>query len=87
MSLQGEHHLGEKLGSAPNVAAVAYVKHPVNQGIVQAFNVFIDTIVLCSCTAAIILLSTVYQPGSDVEGVKSRCHLSHSSGSMPAARS
>ena len=57
------------LGSAPNVAAVAYVKHPVNQGIVQAFSVFIDTIVLCSCTAAIILLSTVYEPGSQVGGV------------------
>lgn len=57
------------LGSAPNVAAVAYVKHPVNQGIVQAFSVFIDTIVLCSCTAAIILLSTVYQPGSDQGGI------------------
>ena len=57
------------LGSAPNVAAVAYVKHPVNQGIVQVFSVFIDTIVLCSCTAAIILLSTVYEPGSDVGGV------------------
>jgi len=57
------------LGSAPNVAAVAYVKHPVNQGIVQAFSVFIDTIVLCSCTAAIILLSSVYEPGSDVGGV------------------
>lgn len=57
------------LGSAPNVAAVAYVKHPVNQGIVQAFSVFIDTIVLCSCTAAIILLSTVYEPDSDIGGI------------------
>ncbi|MEM9002786.1 MAG: alanine/glycine:cation symporter family protein [Cyanobacteria bacterium P01_F01_bin.86] len=57
------------LGSAPNVAAVAYVKHPVNQGIVQAFSVFIDTIVLCSCTAAIILLSTVYEPGNDIGGI------------------
>lgn len=57
------------LGSAPNVAAVAYVKHPANQGIVQAFSVFIDTIVLCSCTAAIILLSTVYEPGSEVGGI------------------
>lgn len=57
------------LGSAPNVAAVAYVKHPVNQGIMQAFSVFIDTIVLCSCTAAIILLSTVYEPGSEVGGI------------------
>lgn len=57
------------LGSAPNVAAVAYVKHPVNQGIVQAFSVFIDTIVLCSCTAAIILLSSVYAPGSEEGGI------------------
>ena len=55
------------LGSAPNVAAVAYVPHPVNQGIVQAFSVFIDTIVMCTCTATIILLSDVYQPG--VEGI------------------
>ncbi|HEY9762003.1 MAG TPA: alanine/glycine:cation symporter family protein [Trichocoleus sp.] len=57
------------LGSAPNVAAVAYVKHPVDQGIVQSFSVFIDTLIMCSCTAAIILLSTVYAPGSDIEGI------------------
>ncbi len=58
------------LGSAPNVAAVAYVPHPVNQGIVQAFSVFIDTIVMCTCTATIILLSEVYQPGvASVSGV------------------
>jgi len=56
------------LGSAPNAAAVAYVAHPVQQGIVQSFSVFIDTIILCSCTAFIILLSGVYVPGS--EGVK-----------------
>jgi AGCS family alanine or glycine:cation symporter len=58
------------LGSAPNVAAVAYVPHPANQGIVQAFSVFIDTLVMCTCTALIILLSDVYQPGDGgVEGV------------------
>ena len=58
------------LGSAPNVAAVAYVPHPVNQGIVQAFSVFIDTIIMCSCTAIIILLSDVYQPGAEnISGV------------------
>ncbi len=56
------------LGSAPNVAAVAYVAHPVQQGIVQSFSVFIDTIILCSCTAFIILLSGIYQPG--VEGIQ-----------------
>lgn len=51
------------LGSAPNVAAVAFVPHPANQGIVQAFSVFIDTIIMCTCTALIILLSGLYQPG------------------------
>lgn len=55
------------LGSAPNVAAVAFVPHPANQGIVQAFSVFIDTIVMCTCTATIILLSGIYQ--GDVAGV------------------
>jgi AGCS family alanine or glycine:cation symporter len=57
------------LGSAPNVAAVAYVKHPVNQGIIQSFSVFIDTIVLCTCTASVILLASVYQPGEDAGGI------------------
>ncbi|ARU90481.1 sodium:alanine symporter family protein [Pseudomonas sp. M30-35] len=57
------------LGSAPNVAAVAEVPHPVAQGIVQSLSVFIDTIILCSCTALIILLSGVYQPGSEMAGV------------------
>ncbi|MBY4677713.1 alanine/glycine:cation symporter family protein [Marinobacterium arenosum] len=55
------------LGSAPNVAAVAYVPHPANQGIVQAFSVFIDTLILCSCTAFIILLGGVYEPGNAVD--------------------
>ncbi|TXS96274.1 alanine:cation symporter family protein [Parahaliea maris] len=58
------------LGSAPNVAAVAHVPHPANQGVVQAFSVFIDTVIMCTCTALIILLSDVYQPGApDVAGV------------------
>ncbi|WP_212629335.1 alanine/glycine:cation symporter family protein [Pseudomonas sp. KB-10] len=57
------------LGSAPNVAAVAEVKHPAAQGIVQSLSVFIDTLVLCSCTALIILLSGVYQPGMEQAGV------------------
>lgn len=58
------------LGSAPNVAAVAYVRHPVDQGLVQALSVFIDTIVLCTCTAVIILLSDQYQPGvAGVDGI------------------
>lgn len=58
------------LGSAPNVAAVAHVPHPANQGMVQAFSVFIDTLIMCTCTALIILLSDLYQPGDvSVSGV------------------
>jgi AGCS family alanine or glycine:cation symporter len=57
------------LGSAPNVAAVAEVKHPIAQGIVQSLSVFINTIIIGSCTALIILLSGVYQPGTEMAGV------------------
>lgn len=57
------------LGSAPNVAAVAEVSHPSAQGIVQSLSVFIDTLLICTSTALIILLSGVYQPGGEVAGV------------------
>lgn len=52
-------------GSAPNVAATATVSHPVKQGLIQSLGVFTDTLLVCSCTAFIILLSGVYQPGCD----------------------
>ncbi|SLN34224.1 Amino-acid carrier protein AlsT [Roseovarius albus] len=58
------------LGSAPNVAATAEVRHPISQGITQAFSVFIDTILICSCTAFVILLGDVYVPGAEgIDGV------------------
>lgn len=47
-------------GSAPNVAATAAVSHPVKQGLIQALGVFTDTLLVCSCTAFIILLSGLY---------------------------
>jgi AGCS family alanine or glycine:cation symporter len=50
------------LGTIPNVAATADVQHPISQGLVQSLSVFIDTIVLCTCTALIILMSSAYQP-------------------------
>ena len=53
------------LGSAPNIAATAEVHHPVSQGITQAFSVFIDTFLICSCTAFVILLGDVYVPGAE----------------------
>ncbi|WP_046176136.1 alanine/glycine:cation symporter family protein [Domibacillus indicus] len=48
------------MGSAPNAAATAAVSHPVKQGLIQTLGVFIDTIVICSATAFIILLSGQY---------------------------
>jgi AGCS family alanine or glycine:cation symporter len=47
-------------GSAPNVAATAAVTHPVKQGLIQALGVFTDTLLVCSCTAFIILISGLY---------------------------
>ncbi|MFP7300046.1 alanine/glycine:cation symporter family protein [Neobacillus niacini] len=48
------------MGSAPNAAAAADVSHPVKQGLVQSLSVFVDTLVICSSTAFIILLSGLY---------------------------
>lgn len=47
-------------GSAPNVAATATVTHPIKQGLVQALGVFTDTLLVCSCTAFVILISGLY---------------------------
>lgn len=57
------------MGSAPNVAATADVSHPVKQGKVQAISVFSDTLIICSCTAFIILISGV-SAGDQVNGIK-----------------
>jgi len=52
------------MGSAPNAAAAADVKHPVSQGMIQMLGVFVDTIVVCSCTAFIVLLSDMPADGA-----------------------
>lgn len=52
-------------GSAPCVAAASLVSHPAKAGLFQAFGVFIDTIVLCTCTAMIMLLA----PAELLEGL------------------
>jgi len=57
------------MGSAPNVAATADVSHPVKQGLIQALGVFTDTLIICSCTAFIILFSGVPLSG-EVNGVQ-----------------
>ncbi|WP_423821537.1 sodium:alanine symporter family protein [Salinisphaera sp. SPP-AMP-43] len=65
------------MGSTPNAAATADVRHPAAQGLVQSFGVVIDTLIICSCTAVVILLSGVYDhilqahaAGQSLEGIK-----------------
>ena len=58
------------MGSSPNVAAAAvpYPPHPVSQGYLQMLAVFFDTIVICSCTAFVILLFK--DPGTQIQGIQ-----------------
>jgi AGCS family alanine or glycine:cation symporter len=60
------------MGSAPNIAACATPNphHPSSQGFVQALGVFIDTILVCTATAVMILLSGALEPGSGVTGTQ-----------------
>ena len=57
------------MGSAPNAAATATVSHPVKQGFIQTLGVFTDTIIICSCTAFIILLADVPLDGT-IKGIE-----------------
>lgn len=52
-------------GSAPNAAATADVSHPVKQGLIQTLGVFTDTLVVCTCTAFIIMCSGLYDCGAN----------------------
>lgn len=70
------------MGSAPNAAATATVSHPVKQGLIQALSVFTDTVVICSCTAFIILLSGLPLDGS-IKGIQlTQAALTHEIGSF-----
>lgn len=70
------------MGSAPNVAATADVSHPVKQGLIQTLGVFTDTLIICTCTAFIILFSGAPLDGS-VNGVQlTQQALSNEVGSM-----
>lgn len=57
------------MGSAPNVAATANISHPVKQGLIQALGVFTDTLLICTCTAFIILFSGLATSG-EANGIK-----------------
>jgi alanine or glycine:cation symporter, AGCS family len=53
------------MGSAPNAAASAGVSHPVKQGLIQTLGVFTDTMIICTATAFMIILSDQYTAGID----------------------
>ncbi|WP_377890560.1 alanine/glycine:cation symporter family protein [Alkalihalobacillus sp. R86527] len=57
------------MGSAPNAAATATTSHPAKQGLIQSLGVFVDTILVCSATAFIILLAPQFKSG-DVSGIE-----------------
>ena len=52
------------MGSAPNAAATASVSHPVKQGLVQSLSVYIDTLVICTCSAMMVLVFYVQDPAA-----------------------
>lgn len=57
------------MGSAPNASASADVDHPVKQGLVQVISVFIDTILICSSTAMMLLTSGVEGKSGVLDGI------------------
>ena len=57
-------------GTGPHAAAAAEVRHPAQQGLVQAFSVYVDTLLVCSATAFMILITGAYHV-TGVEGAVS----------------
>ncbi|WP_067514908.1 alanine/glycine:cation symporter family protein [Endozoicomonas ascidiicola] len=57
------------MGSAPNAAATAHSNHPANQGLMGMLGVFMDTMIVCTATASIILMSGALD-GSTVTGIE-----------------
>lgn len=53
------------MGSAPNAAATSTTSHPVKQGLIQTLSVLIDTLVICSATAFMILFSDIFGTTSE----------------------
>lgn len=57
------------MGSVPNAAATATTKHPVTQGLIQALGVFVDTLLVCTASAFIVMLSKDYM-GTGLSGIE-----------------
>jgi AGCS family alanine or glycine:cation symporter len=61
-------------GTGPQAAAAAEVAHPAQQGLVQAFSVYVDTLLVCSATGFMILITGMYNTGDGQGGFLAR-HL------------
>lgn len=57
------------MGSAPNASASADVSHPAKQGLAQTVSVYIDTLLICSTTVFILLLTDVYKTDPSLTGI------------------
>jgi alanine or glycine:cation symporter, AGCS family len=56
-------------GTGPHAAAAAHVDHPAQQGLVQSFSIYIDTLLVCSATAFMILITGAYNVNGAAEGI------------------
>ncbi|WP_163398969.1 alanine/glycine:cation symporter family protein [Flavobacterium fluviatile] len=74
-------------GSAPHIAAAANVSHPTKQGLVQAFSVYIDTLLVCSATGFMILITGTYNVQNPAFGAAGASEFLYSglSGVSPGA--
>ncbi|MED3647838.1 sodium:alanine symporter family protein [Halalkalibacterium halodurans] len=57
------------MGSAPNAAAVADVTHPAKQGFIQTLGVFVDTLIVCTATAFIIIMAEGFGTSTEAAGI------------------
>jgi AGCS family alanine or glycine:cation symporter len=56
-------------GTGPHAAAASNVEHPAQQGLVQAFSIYVDTLFICTATALMILITGAYNVHGAGEGV------------------
>ncbi|MCH2191050.1 MAG: alanine:cation symporter family protein [Gammaproteobacteria bacterium] len=71
-------------GTAPHAAAAAEVKHPAQQGLVQSFSIYIDTLFVCSATAFMILITGTYNVGPDATALIIQNVAADTSANSPA---
>lgn len=58
------------MGSTPNAGATAEVSHPVKQGFIQTLGVFVDTLIISTATAFVILVTNVHNSGEGLNGIQ-----------------